>query len=59
MTRRERQIYEVLNKLGGEAHPQHIAKKMAITSDYAEILCREMAVRGHFVKNVLKYAIKK
>jgi hypothetical protein len=50
MTHRERQIYEVVNKLGREAHPQHIAKEMDISSDYAKILCREMAVRGHFVK---------
>ena len=58
MTFRERQIYEALEKLGGAAHPKYIAQEVGISRDYAEILCREMVVRTHFVKKGLKYAIK-
>lgn len=58
MTSREREIYQALKKLGGEAHPAQIAKEMGISRDYAIILCREMVVRKHFVKKGLKYAIK-
>lgn len=59
MTFRERQIYEALKKLGGEAHPRVIGEEMGISRDYAEVLCREMVLRMHFAKKGLKYAIKK
>ena len=61
MTFKERQIYEAMKKLGGEAqpiHPAKIAEEMGISRDYAEILCREMVLRMHFAKKGLKYAIK-
>lgn len=59
MTFREREIYEALKKLKGEAHPKFIAGELGVSRDYAEILCREMVFRKHFIKKGLKYAIRK
>ncbi len=60
MTGREKEVFEIVKKTGefGEnAHPRTIAKIMNITSDYAEILCREMVGKRHFVKNGIYYEI--
>ncbi len=60
MTGREKEIFEIVKKTGefGEkAHPRTIAKMMSITSDYAEILCREMVGQRHFVKKGIYYGI--
>jgi len=58
MTFREKEIHGALKKLGGEAHPKFIGEEMGISRDYAEVLCREMVFRKHFVKKGLKYAMK-
>lgn len=57
MTRLEEEILGVVRKLG-EAQPRVIGKKMDITSDYAEILCREMVRMGYFVKKGRAYKVK-
>jgi len=58
MTAREKEIFEVVEKLGGIAHPTKIGKEMGISADYAEQLCRDMVWQSKFIKHGLKFAIK-
>ena len=60
MTGREKEIFEIVEKMEGfgeKAHPRTIGRIMNITSDYAEILCREMVGKRHFVKKGIYYEI--
>lgn len=57
MTPLEEEILGVVRKLG-EVQPRTIGKKMGITSDHAEILCREMVRMGYFIKRGRVYKVK-
>lgn len=58
MTAREKEILELLKKLGGIAHSTKIGSEMGISADYAEQLCRDMVWQGKFIKQGLKFKIK-
>ncbi|MBU2577515.1 hypothetical protein KKA69_01645 [Patescibacteria group bacterium] len=59
MTTRERQILEAIKELGGKAHPTTVGRKVGISSDYAEQLCRDLVYLGYLEKIGLHYKIKK
>ena len=56
MTKREREIFDIVNELG-KARPKRISEKMGISPDYAEQLCRDMVWMGYFLKKGLGYEI--
>jgi hypothetical protein len=56
MTGREKEIFNIVKELG-TAHPREIGKRMGISSDYAEQLCRDMVWLKHFVKKGLSYSL--
>ena len=58
MTAREKEIFELLKRLGGIAHPTRIGKEMGVSADYAEQLCRDMVWQGKFIKQGLKFKVK-
>ncbi len=61
MTRREKEVFQIVKKISGEfgekAHPKTIGMLMNITSDYAQILCREMVSSRYLVKKGIYYEI--
>lgn len=59
MTTRERQVLETIKELGGKAHPTTVGKKIGISSDYAEQLCRDMVYLGYLERKGLFFVIKK
>ena len=56
MTGREKEIFNIVKELG-VAHPRKIGKRMGISADYAEQLCRDMVWLKHFVKKGLSFAL--
>ncbi|MFQ5933857.1 MAG: hypothetical protein ACE5KI_04380 [Dehalococcoidia bacterium] len=54
---REQEILDVLNKLGGEAHPTRIGQEMGISPDYAEQLADYMVWKKYLVRKGLKFQI--
>jgi len=58
MTAREKEIFEMVKRLGGIAHPTRIGKEMGVSADYAEQLCRDMVWKGKFAKQGLKFKVR-
>jgi len=56
MTSREKEIFNIVKELG-VAHPRKIGKRMGISADYAEQLCRDMVWLKHFVKKGLRFEL--
>ena len=58
MTKREREIFQVVKELG-KACPRDISERVGISPDYAEQLCRDMVWLRHFIKKGLFYETRK
>ena len=56
MTKREREIFQIVNELG-KACPRDISDKMGISPGYAEQLCRDMIWLRNFIKKGQFYEI--
>jgi len=56
MTRHEKEVFQTINELG-IASPDDISKRLGISSDCAEMLCRDMAFRGILIKKRYCYEI--
>ena len=59
MTTREMEIIRAVKNLGGIAHPTAIGKKVGISTDYAEQICRDLIWMGCLVKEGLKFKLTK
>ena len=57
MTTREKEVVQTINDLGGVAHPTAIGKRMGVSGDYAEQICRDLVWHRVLVKRGLKYAL--
>ena len=57
MTSREKQVCQVIGNLGGKAHPTAIGKRMGVSGDYAEQICRDLVWHKLLVKEGLKFSL--